>query len=292
MLDGYCDAGGNFIDTSDAYQLGQAETALGEYLKGRRNDFVVASKYTRGSIRVGAPAAIGNHRKAMVQSVEESLKRLNTDHIDIYFAHLDDGVTPVDEIVRGYDDLVRAGKIVYGGLSNFPAWRVSAAASIAELRGWSSISAIQVEYNLFQRDAERELLPMAASYKMGVMAYSPLAGGLLTGKYRKGEMGRANAHDGTVPALSTQQDATLDALIAIAQELGVSPADVATAWVSAQGLFVILGVRSLDQLRLNLKAIDIVMTQEQLERLNKTSATPQGYPHELLAAYRPTLFQD
>lgn len=290
ILNGYSDAGGNFIDTSDAYQLGQAETVLGDYLKGKRNDFVLASKYTRGSSKTGAPASVGNHRKAMMQSVELSLKRLKTDHIDLYFAHLDDGLTPIDEIVRGFDDLVSSGKIIYGGLSNFPAWRVSTAATIAALRGWSSVSAIQVEYNLFRRDAERDLLPMANSFSLGVMAYSPLAGGALTGKYRKGENGRASGANGKAPIFTSQQHSTLDALEIIATELAATPADIATAWVLEKNAVAILGARNVTQLQSNLKTSNISLTKDQLARLDRSSQTPPGYPHDLLATYRPSIF--
>lgn len=164
LLQGYVEAGGNFIDTADNYQLGESERLIGEFIAQRRDDFVIASKFSRGATRAPALAALGNNRKAMVQSVEDSLKRLKTDRIDVYFVHMDDGVTPVDEIARGLDDLVRAGKIIYGGLSNFPAWRVATAANTADLRGWAPIAAIQIEYNLLERTPERELLPMADGF--------------------------------------------------------------------------------------------------------------------------------
>src|ERR1700726_4702703 len=191
ILAAYADAGGNFIDTADNYQHGVSETLIGDVVGPSRDDFVIASKFTRGASDHLALAHLGNSRKNMVQSVEASLKRLKTDRIDLYFAHMDDFVTPMEEIARGLDDLVRAGKIVYGGLSNFPAWRVATAVNTADLRGWTPISAIQIEYNLLQRTPERELLPMADGFGLGVMGWSPMAAGILTGKYRKGERGRA-----------------------------------------------------------------------------------------------------
>jgi aryl-alcohol dehydrogenase-like predicted oxidoreductase len=175
----YAEQGGNIIDTSDAYQRGVAEEAVGEFLTGRRSDIVLVTKFSRGATPAG-PGATGAGRKTMVQSVEASLRRLKTDHIDLYMAHLDDRVTPVEEIARGLDDLVCAGKIVYNGLSNFPAWRVASGATAASLRGWAQLVAIEVKYSLIARDAERELLPMADAFGMGVLAYSPLAAGLLT----------------------------------------------------------------------------------------------------------------
>lgn len=290
ILDGYTEAGGNFIDTSDAYQAGQAEIEIGQCLQSRRNDYVIVSKYTRGSGRNVAIAGIGNHRKAISQAVEASLQRLQTDRIDVYLAHLDDGVTPIEEIARGFDDLIRAGKIIYGGLSNFPAWRIAAATSVANLRGWGSISAIQVEYSLLQRDAERELLPMAESFSLGVMGYSPLAGGLLTGKYRQGAVGRASGVDGAPPALDRQKNEVLDVLISISDDLRVQPSDVATAWVLSRGVVPILGVKSRLQLDSNLGTLNVVLGADHLRSLDRVSATPTGYPHDLLNVHRPAIF--
>ena len=290
ILSAYANVGGNFIDTSDAYQGGRAESLIGEFIRGNRGDYVLASKYTRGTGQSRAIAGIGNHRKAMSQAVEASLKRLRTDYLDLYFAHLDDGVTPAAEIARGFEDLIRAGKIVYGGLSNFPAWRVATAAAIAEVRGWQSISAIQVEYSLLQRDAERELLPMGRSSGLGVMGYSPLAGGLLTGKYREGGVGRASDSNGKPPELDTRRNEVLDAVLSIATDLGVSPADVATAWVLAQSVFPILGATSHSQLQANMNVLRVTLDDDQLTRLDRVSAMPMGYPHDLLHVHRPLIF--
>ncbi|QRN97704.1 aldo/keto reductase [Archangium violaceum] len=285
ILRGYAEAGGNFIDTADNYQLGESETLIGAFIAPHRDDFIIASKYSRGATRAPSLAALGNNRKAMVQSVEASLKRLKTDRIDLYFVHMDDGVTPAEEIARGLDDLVRAGKIVYGGLSNFPAWRVATAANTADLRGWAPIAAVQLEYSLIQRTAERELLPMANGLGLGIMGWSPMGGGLLTGKYRKGEKGRATDLKGSVLHDDPVRNApVLDALTAIAGELDSNPGRVAIAWVKAKGVLPVIGPRTRAQLDDNLAAATLQLSDEQLRRLDEITAVPLGYPHELLAA--------
>ena len=192
IIDTYAAAGGNFLDTSNGYQDGQSEEFLGELLTGRRDEFVLSTKYAVKTNAASGILVTGNSRQAMVSSVEASLKRLKTDRIDLYWVHVSDGVTPLEEIVRGFDDLTRAGKILYAGLSNFPAWRVARAATIAELRGAVSIAGIQVEHSLVQRATEQELIPAAQALGLGVVAFSPLGGGVLTGKYRAGKIGRAH----------------------------------------------------------------------------------------------------
>jgi aryl-alcohol dehydrogenase-like predicted oxidoreductase len=254
ILEGYAEAGGNLIDLSDAYQGGESERLIGTFVENKRNDFVLISKYTRSSQANPSLGVLGNNRKVMVQAVEDSLKRLKTDHIDIYLAHLDDGMTPIEEIVRGFDDLARAGKIVYGGLCNFPAWRVATAVTLADLRGWLPIAAVQLEYSLIERTTERELLPMAEAMGLGVLGYSPLAAGILTGKYRRGERGRATEFKAGVPQAGTNHEALLDVLIAVAAELQSDPAKVAIAWVRAKGVIPILGANTRLQLDANLGA--------------------------------------
>lgn len=288
IWEGYVEAGGNFIDTSDAYQHGEAERLVGQLMGASRGDFVLASKYTRGAAATPALAQLGNHRKAMTQAVEASLQRLGTDYIDLYLAHLPDGVTPMEEIARGFEDLVRAGKILYSGLSNFPAWRVATAVTLADLRGWAPLVGIQVEYSLVQRTAERELLPMSEGLGLGVMGYSPLGGGLLTGKYRQGETGRATRQPGGGQG-TAHTNAILDVLVALAQELDVTPGQIATAWVKAQGVVPVVGARTRAQLDGQLAAAAVVLSSEQLLRLNEISAVPMGYPHELLAAQQGLL---
>jgi aryl-alcohol dehydrogenase-like predicted oxidoreductase len=282
ILSEYAEQGGNVIDTSDAYQAGAAEEAVGEFLTDRRNDIVLVTKFSRGAAPAGL-AATGAGRKSMVQSVEGSLRRLKTDRVDLYMAHLDDGVTPIEEMVRGFDDLVRAGKIVYGGLSNFPAWRVATGATAASLRGWAPLAAIEVEYSLIARDAERELLPMADAFGMGVLAYSPLAAGLLTGKYRNGERGRATDFKASVPHDAESHTVILDVAIDVAREIGSDPGQVALAWIQSKGIIPIIGPRTPAQLTNNLAACSVTLDATQIERLNGASKIQLGYPHDLLA---------
>jgi aryl-alcohol dehydrogenase-like predicted oxidoreductase len=284
MLDAYADAGGNFIDTADSYQFGESEEILGRLLVGRRNEFVLATKFSQSAQPNAGLLVTGNSRKAMVASLDASLKRLNTDHVDLYWVHYADGVTPMEEIVRGFDDLVRAGKILYAGLSDFPAWRVSRAATIAELRGSIPIAGLQVEHSLVERTTEQELLPMGEALGLGMVAWSPLGGGMLTGKYRQGEKGRAEGFGGRVfQAEDTKQrTAILDAVIAVADELDVTPGEVAIAWVAAKGALPIIGPRSVAQLQANLAAAKVALTPEQIGRLDAVSALKPVFPHSLL----------
>jgi aryl-alcohol dehydrogenase-like predicted oxidoreductase len=282
IISGFTDAGGNFLDIADNYQHGVSETLVGEAIAANRDDFVIATKFTRGASAKPALTRLGNNRKNMVQSVEASLKRLKTDRIDLYFVHMDDFVTPMEEIARGLDDLVRAGKIVYGGLSNFPAWRIATAANTADLRGWTAVSAIQIEYNLLQRTPERELLPMADGFGLGVMGYSPMAAGILTGKYRKGERGRATDLKASVlHADEPNNDAAIDAVGAVAQELGAKAGQVAVAWVKAKGVLPIVGTRTREQLDEHLAALSVTLSDDQIRRLDAATAIALGYPHEL-----------
>ncbi|WP_345952189.1 aldo/keto reductase (plasmid) [Mucilaginibacter sp. PAMB04274] len=285
IIDLFVEHGGNLLDTADTYQSGESEVVLGKVIGSKRNDLVITTKFTRGVLQGQGLGSLGNHRKNMVQSVEASLKRLNTDRIDLFFVHQDDFFTPMEEIVRGLDDLVRAGKIVYGGLSNFPAWRVSSSSTMADLRGWSAIAAIEVEYSLLQRDTERELLPMADALGLGVLAWSPLAGGLLTGKYRKGESGRATLIPGGIPyhAESTT-DALLDELFSVADSIDSKPELVAIAWLREKGVVPVLGVRTFEQLENNLKVSEVKLTSEHMQKLDDAGAFKLGYPHDFNAS--------
>jgi aryl-alcohol dehydrogenase-like predicted oxidoreductase len=231
IFNAYADAGGNFIDTANGYQFGQSEEILGDLLSGRRDDFVLATKFTFQTDPKAGILVTGNSRRSMVSSVEASLKRLKTDRIDLYWAHVSDGVTPVEEIVRGFDDLARAGKILYAGLSDFPAWRVARAVTIAELRGVTPIAGLQVEHSLVERTTEQELLPAGQALGLGIVAWSPLGGGVLTGKYRQGEKGRREGFGGRVfqEENSSHRTAILDTLIAVAKDAGVTPAEIAIA---------------------------------------------------------------
>jgi aryl-alcohol dehydrogenase-like predicted oxidoreductase len=281
----YREAGGNFIDTADQYQFGQSESMLAGFIAAEREDVILATKFSLGDSPDAGLQRTGNSRKAMVQSVEASLRRLNTDRIDLLWVHMPDGVTPMEEIARGMDDLIRSGKVLYAGLSNFPAWRVAGAATMAELRGWAPVSAVQLEYSLVERSVERELLPMAAAFELGVVAWSPLGGGLLTGKYRKGETGRAQGLGAVIHSESdARKTATLDTVLALAEETGLSPGQIAIAWVLSKGVLPIIGPRTAEQLTDNLAALAVVLTDAQLERLDTASAIAPGFPHEVLAA--------
>jgi aryl-alcohol dehydrogenase-like predicted oxidoreductase len=286
IFDGYLESGGNFIDTSDSYQFGESESLLGGFIKPMREDLIVATKYTQSADPKGSLSVTGNSRKAMVRSLEQSLKRLGTDRIDLYWVHMPDGVTPIDEIVRGFEDLVRAGKVLYVGLSNFPAWRVSAAAMLAELRGLTPIAAQQLEYSLVQRTPERELLPMAEAFGLATVGWSPLGGGVLTAKYRKGETGRQTGMGGRLfhAEDTAQTTAVLDALETVAEETGSNPGRVAVAWVNIKGAIPIIGPRTRDQLDDNLAAVEVSLTVDQVRRLDEVSAIPLGFPHDMLVA--------
>jgi aryl-alcohol dehydrogenase-like predicted oxidoreductase len=284
IFNAYADAGGNFIDTANGYQFGQSEEILGDLLSGRRDDFVLATKFTFQTDPKAGILVTGNSRRAMVSSVEASLRRLKTDRIDLYWAHVSDGVTPLEEIVRGFDDLARAGKILYAGLSDFPAWRVARAATIAELRGVTPIAGLQVEHSLVERTTEQELLPAGQALGLGIVAWSPLGGGVLTGKYRRGETGRREGFGGRVfqEENSSHRTAILDTLIAVAEDAGVTSAEIAIAWVAAKGSLPIIGPRTLAQLENNLAAIKVTLSPGQIARLDEVSAIPAVFPHRML----------
>ncbi|MGH6689774.1 MAG: aldo/keto reductase [Gammaproteobacteria bacterium] len=287
IFDGFVEAGGNFLDTADAYQFGESETLIGEFVAPDRDNFVIATKYTLGAAADGGISITGNSRKNMVRSVEASLRRLRTDRIDLYWVHMPDGTTPIDEIARGLDDLVRAGKIVYAGLSDFPAWRVASAATIAELRGWAPIVGRQIEYSLVERTPDRELLPMARALGLGTVSWSPLGGGLLTGKYRRGELGRAVTWKNLIHEENTPQNtAILDALQTVAEETDTNPGRVAIAWVIAKDIIPIIGPRTRAQLDDNLGALAVPLTADHVRRLDEVSAVPLGFPHEMLTRFK------
>lgn len=289
IIDAYADAGGNFIDTANFYQGGQSEEIIGDVLHGRRDDFVVATKYTSPGGAKGGILVTGNSRKAMIVSVEDSLKRLKMDYIDLLWVHMSDGVTPAEEIVRGFDDLVRAGKVIYAGLSDYPAWRVARAATIAELRGAAPIAGLQFEHSLVERSSEQELIPAGKALGLGMVAWSPLGGGLLTGKYRKGETGRKEGWGGNIFQQENSQQRTkiVDTVIEVASELGVTPGEVAIAWVNTKGAFPIIGPRTLDQLHGNLAALALDLSAEHIVRLETASALPATFPYTVLEGARP-----
>jgi aryl-alcohol dehydrogenase-like predicted oxidoreductase len=291
VFDGYVAAGGNFIDTANGYQAGQSEQLVGDFISADRDYFVLATKYTLGLSQADGVSRTGNGRKNLIRSVEESLKRLNTDRIDLLWAHMADGATPLDEILRGFDDLVRAGKIHYAGLSNFPAWMVARADLLAELRGWAPVAGIEIEYSLAERNADREFMPMVEALGLGAALWSPLGGGLLTGKYRDGSKeGRMTGFGGALlrTEKSDRETATVDAVLAIAQELGATPSHVAIGWLldkarkSSTALVPILGSRTRAQLDATLGAVDLQLSADQVQRLDQASAIAMGNPYDIL----------
>lgn len=286
IFERFAEAGGTLIDTADGYQFGESEKFLGEFLAAERDNFVVATKYTQGS-SPGGVSRTGNSRKNMVRSVEQSLTRLGIDAIDLYWVHHPDRVTPMEEILRGLDDLVSAGKILHAGLSNFPAWRVSHASAVADARGWTPVVGIQVEYSLVERTADRELLPMAEALGLGVALWSPLGGGLLTGKYRHSDAGRLTDWQRLVHVEDNEQKvAVVDAVLAVAAETGATPSQVSMAYLRGSAApsvthVPIIGPRSVVQLEDYLGALDVELTSEQLARLDAASAVTAGVPHEV-----------
>ncbi len=289
IFEAYTAAGGTTFDVSNIYQDGEAETVLGELLGQQRDDFVVITKYSGTRQTSPRPGTTGNSRKTMVRSLEESLRRLKTDYVDVFMPHFPDGTTPVAEILAGFDDLIRAGKILHGGLSNFPAWRVAGAATRTDLRGLAPLVGIQTEYSLAERSAERELLPMAQAHGLGVVLYSPLAGGLLTGKYRTGEHGRLSAR-GANAEDDAQRTAVLDTVLAVADELGTTPVQVSLSWLrrraalASTSMIPIVGPRTPAHLEQYLGSLDVELSDQHYKRLDDVSAVRLGTPHEDVAA--------
>ncbi|WP_165984155.1 aldo/keto reductase [Streptomyces sp. YIM 98790] len=277
----YAEAGGNFLDTANVYSGGRTEEYLGEILAGRRDEFVVATKYN-GMTRSGDVNSAGNHRKNLVGSLEASLRRLRTDRIDLLWLHARDVFTPVEEVMRALDDQVRAGKVLYVGASNWPAWEISRANVLAELRGWSAFAGTQFRYNLLERTPERELLPMSRSCAVTAFAWGPLAEGRLTGKYLRGERGRLTVDDWA--GQHAHHDDIVREVVRIAGEGGWSPAQVALAWLRQRAVPVlpILGATREAQLRDNLGALRVTLDRAQLDRLDEISRVPLGFPHELM----------
>ncbi|WP_407547621.1 aldo/keto reductase [Streptomyces sp. Pv4-95] len=294
LFDLYVERGGNFIDTANTYTNGSSERLLGEFTRDNRESLVLATKYTTLR-RPGDPNSGGSHRKSLFASVESSLRQLNTDYIDLLYLHVWDSTTPVEEILRGMDDLVRQGKVLYVAISNAPAWQVSRMQAIADLRGWSPLVALQIEYNLIERTGERDLIPMAREMGLGVIPYSPLAGGVLTGKYRRADLTATNvaSGDGTRKsfnsALGTVTERNLaiaDVLKDVAAELGRTSAQTGLAWTLRNPAVTapIIGARTPAQLEDNLGALEIDFTAAHLARLDEAGAIPLGFPHDVLAS--------
>lgn len=284
MFDAFGAAGGNFIDTANLYTNGTSEKIVGDLIAADRDRWVLATKY---SLSMGDHVnASGNHRKNMRQSVEASLKRLKTEYIDLYWLHIWDFTTPIEEIMRGFDDLVRAGKILHAGVSDTPAWIVAQGQTLATLRGWSPFVGLQIEYSLVERTPERDLLPMAKALGLGVTPWSPLGQGVLSGKYadtRQAEGARLS-REGAMPYLTERNLKIAAEVVAVAKEAGKSPSQVALRWLLQRPVpcIPIIGGRKASQMQDNLKCTEFVLGQEHLDRLDKVSRIDLGFPHEFL----------
>src|SRR4030088_1664790 len=286
VYDAFREAGGNFIDTANIYTNGTSESFLGEFMQGHRQSVVMATKYTNAFPGTD-PNAAGNQRKNMVQAVDASLKRLATDYIDLYWVHIWDQITPVEEVMRGLDDLVRAGKILYVGISDAPAWWIAQANTLAELRGWTQFIGLQIEYNLIERTVERELIPMAKALNLGVLAWSPLAKGVLTGKYHGEDKadGARLANERMKEFLVEEQRAApiISAVKSVSEQVGRSMAQVALAWLRHKTVPVIpiIGARKVSQLQDNLASLDLELSAEQLKSLDGASRIELGFPQRM-----------
>ena len=279
-MEAYANAGGNFLDTANRYTEGTSEKYIGDFLEKQRHDFVLATKYSLYDDPKNVNAA-GNHRKNMMRSVEGSLKRLNTDHIDLLWMHIWDFTTPVDEVMRGLDDLVSAGKVHYIGFSDVPAWVLSKAATMAEWRGWAPLVALQVEYSLVERDVEEELLPAARHFGMGITPWSPLGAGILTGKYNDGLPENQRLKKESLKM--TDKNLEIARLVSeIAKQVDASPAQTAIAWLLHQGedIIPIVGAKRADQIEETMKSIDVELSAGQLEQLDKATAIEPRFPHK------------
>ena len=277
ILDTYANAGGNFLDTANVYKSGTSEKIIGDYISNHDRDyFVLATKYTLKDSETNVNAS-GNNRKNMMRSVEESLRRLKTDFLDVLYLHIWDSITPIDEVLRAMDDLIKQGKINYAAISDTPAWVVAKGNTLAELMGWSQFIALQVEYSLLARTAERELIPMAKHFGMTVTPWAPLAGGALTGKYLRGDNGRIK--DGS-NRLNERSRKITQAVVAIAGELGISESHVALNWTRQQAFscIPIVGATKVDQLKDNLKTVEVVLSKDHVKHLNEVSAIEMGFP--------------
>lgn len=287
ILAAYADAGGNFIDTANKYHEGQSEEILGAFLASGRDRWVVATKFTL-AMRPGDPNAAGNSRKNMRQSVEASLRRLRTHYLDLLWVHAWDYLTPVEEVLRGLDDLVSAGKVNYIGLSDAPAWVAAQANTLAAVRGWSPFVALQAEYSLIERTAERELAPMAEAFGLTLTAWAPLGAGILTGKYTRGsapgpEESRRVA--GNQRRLTERNLRIAREAHDVAADLGWTTAQVAIAWLRQRGTGVIpvVGARTRDQIDDTLGRLDSDLPAGAFSRLEKVSRIDAGVPYNLLS---------
>jgi aryl-alcohol dehydrogenase-like predicted oxidoreductase len=294
----FVDKGGNFIDTSINYTNGISENFVGDLVHGDRDRFVIATKYSL-TTRKTDPNAGGNNRKNMIQSLEESLKHLKTDYVDLYYLHMWDYTTPIEEVMRSLDDIVKSGRVRYIGVSDTPAWVVARANTLAESRGWTPLISLQIPYSLVDRDPERELLPMARGLGLGVCAWAPLAEGLLTGKYTSkaakmtGSGGRLHRPDW---GISEKGKPIAEHVDKLAEEIGHTPAQVALNWLRQQDGVVIpiVGATKPQQMAENLECLDFRLTEDQMKQLDDASKIQLGFPLDFLKSdhVRKIIFGD
>lgn len=286
VYEGFREAGGNFIDTANIYSQGRSETFLGEFMGEDRDRIVLATKFT-GATRGRDVNAVGNNRKNMMDSVHASLKRLRTGYIDLFWVHARDFLTPIDEVMRGLDDLVRQGKVLYVGVSDTPAWEVSRANTLADLRGWSRFVGLQIRYSLLDRAAERDLLPMAKEMDLTVTPWDTLGSGVLTGKYNQDAKAEGRA---ALRGRVEERDLGIAAeVMKVADEIGRTPAQVALNWVKGRlGVIVpLVGARTRKQLDDNLGCLEFELSSEQAGRLDEASQIELGFPHDFLREMAP-----
>ncbi|MCK4608881.1 MAG: aldo/keto reductase [Gammaproteobacteria bacterium] len=293
ILDYFLDAGGNFIDTANIYTKGHSEKIIGDHIgkfPAKRDRVVIATKFF-GSLYPGDPNAGGANRKAIIAQCEQSLRRLQTDYIDLYWLHCFDKHTPIEETMMALDDLVKSGKVRYIGFSDTPAWKVAQAQTLATLRGWSPLVALQIEYSLIQRTVEGELIPMAEELGLGVTPWSPLKYGALTGKYtrenaKQNASGRGNM---VASVLNERAYNIIDVVVRVSKELNTTPARVALAWVQTQPgvTSTILGARTLTHLKDNLAALDLTLRPEDIAALDEVSKPTLNFPAEMLTTVGP-----
>lgn len=287
VLSTYMERGGNFIDTANIYTKGHSEAFLGDEVgvhPSKRDRLVIATKF-QGNLYNGDPNGGGGSRKNILESCEQSLRRMRTDYIDLYWMHWWDEFTPIDETMRALDDLVRQGKVRYIGFSDTPAWKCAEAQTLAHLRGWEPLIALQIEYSLIERTVEGELIPMARAFGMGVTPWSPLRGGLLTGKFtRDTPQGGDSTREWLTNQLDERNLTIIDMLMQVAAEAGCTPAQAALTWIREQpGVqSTIIGARTVEQLEANLASLDVRLDKTQLNRLNEVSEPDLNFPHGFL----------
>jgi aryl-alcohol dehydrogenase-like predicted oxidoreductase len=286
IIDRYVELGGNFIDTANFYTASHSEKIIGDHVgrhPARRDRLTIATKFS-GNLYPGDPNGGGSGRKAIVNACENSLRRLQTDYIDLYWLHMWDANTPIDETMAALDDLVRAGKVRYLGVSDTPAWKIVEANLIARFRDWSSFIGLQIEYSLLQRTVEQELVPMAGEFGLGITPWSPLAGGALSGKYTRANAGQRKADRGALLELDDKTYDVVDELEIIAKAHDTSVASVALAWVHAKPgvTSIIIGARRMSQFEENIRALDVALTAEEMARLDEITAPTLGFPQSML----------